>query len=238
MSPEIAPGNRVRLDMHVHSVYSPDAVIEIDTIVRAWRTHRVLAMVCDHNTIRGSEEVFRRVREFDPDVPLIRAEEISTTEGEVIGAFLTEEITPGLSAGETIDQISEQGAVSIVPHPFCTFRTSAIDRRALDEAVDQVDLIEGYNARNTAPEANRTAQAYARTHKKNLTAGSDAHLPFELCRTFVELEPFEGPGDLLAHLRNGTVHFKTTTPAVHQVSRAVKAVKRSARQREYRKIWR
>lgn len=236
MSPETVPGNRVGLDMHVHSIYSPDAVIEIDTIVRAWRTHKVLAMVCDHNTTRGSEEVFRRIRGFDPDIPLIRAEEISTTEGEVIGAFLTEEISPGLSAGETVDQIKDQGALAIVPHPFCTFRASAIDRHALDETIDRVDLIEGYNARNTLPEANHAAQTYARAHKKILSAGSDAHLPFELCRTFVELEPFDGPDDFLSHLRKGTVHFKATNPAVHQVSRAVKTVKCSWYQQECREM--
>lgn len=217
----------VRLDMHVHTSHSPDAVVRTDAVVRAWQTHGVLALVCDHNNVQGSEEVYRQIRAIDPDVPFIRAEEISTAEGEVIGAFLTEEIPAGLSAAETVDRILEQGAISIVPHPFCTFRPSAIEKRALDEIVGRVDIIEGYNARNISAEANGTAQAYARTHKKMLSAGSDAHLPFELCRTFVELDSFEGPKDLLAHLREGTVHFRATNPAVHTVSRAVKVVKRS-----------
>ncbi|QSZ66480.1 histidinol phosphatase [Methanofollis aquaemaris] len=215
----------IGLDMHVHTSHSPDAVVGADAVVRAWQTHRVLALVCDHDTVRGSEEVYRRIRETDPDVPFIRAEEISTAEGEVIGAFLTEEIPPGLPAAETVDLIRAQGAISIVPHPFCAFRSSAIERRALEEIIGRVDIIEGYNARNISPEANRAAQAYGRTHKKMLSVGSDAHLPFELCRTFVELEPFEGPEDLLAHLKKGTVHFMATDPAVHTVSRAVKAVK-------------
>ncbi|QYZ78392.1 histidinol phosphatase [Methanofollis formosanus] len=222
-----ADAGRARLDMHVHTSYSPDAVVGTDAVVRAWQTRRVLALVCDHDTVRGSEEVYRRIRAVDPDVPFIRAEEISTAEGEVIGAFLTEEIPPGLSAAETVDLIREQGAISIVPHPFCTFRSSAIERRALDEVIGRVDIIEGYNARNVSPEANGTAETYAMTHNKMLSAGSDAHLPFELCRTFVELEPFDGPKDLLAHLREGTIHFRVTNPAVHTVSRAVKAVKRA-----------
>jgi predicted metal-dependent phosphoesterase TrpH len=44
-------------------------------------------------------------------------EEVSTSDGEVIGLFLHEEIPAGLSAEESIDRIRSQDAWSSLPIP-------------------------------------------------------------------------------------------------------------------------
>ncbi|WP_300998815.1 PHP domain-containing protein [Methanoculleus sp.] len=217
----------VLLDMHVHSCHSADAMTDIATIVRVWRKKRILSLVCDHDSIEGSRRVYGEIRRSDPDIPLLLAEEITTAEGEIIGVFLTEEIPPGMSAAETLDRIRDQGAVSIVPHPFCTFRPSAIRREVLHECIGRIDIVEGYNARTPMPEENDQGRGYARKHNKPVSAGSDAHTPFELGRTYVEMPAFEGPKDLVRSLSAADIMFRKTHPAAHYVTRVVKRVKRA-----------
>ncbi len=219
--------DRVLLDMHVHSCHSIDAMTDIATIVRVWQRKGILSLVCDHDSIEGSRRVYREIRRSDPDVPLMLAEEISTDEGEIIGVFLTEEIPPGLSAAETLGRIRDQGAVSIVPHPFCTFRSTAIRREVLHEYIDRIDIVEGYNARSPVPEENELARAYAKKHAKPVSAGSDAHTPVEIGRTYARMHPFDEPKELVRFLSAADIVFLKTHPAVHYVSRMVKQARRS-----------
>jgi predicted metal-dependent phosphoesterase TrpH len=107
--------------MHIHSHYSLDSAIPVTAIVKCFRRTGILPLVCDHNSITGAEKVFGEICAADPAIPRILAEEIMTADGEIIGLFLTEEIPPFLSADETLDRIHDQGALSIVPHPFCSY---------------------------------------------------------------------------------------------------------------------
>lgn len=207
-----APNKTVLLDMHVHSDYSIDSVVSVGAIVRAWERSGILPLVCDHNSIAGSREVYARIRRQDPDILEILAEEILTRDGEIIGAFLTEEIPPGLSAAETLDAIDDQGALSIVPHPFCTHRLCTIDQGVLQDVIDRIDIVEGYNARNRSPEADIEARAFAGEHKKPVSAGSDAHTHIEFAGALVAVAPFEGPADLLANLKDAPVWCRPANP--------------------------
>jgi len=56
---------------------------------------------------------------------------------------------------------------------------------------ERIDAIEGYNGRNTRDEDNLAAVAYARERGFPVTAGSDAHTPMELARTWMDMERFE-----------------------------------------------
>lgn len=219
--PPRALDEAVLFDMHVHSRHSGDSVVSVGTIVRAWERTGVLPLVCDHNSIEGAREVYARIRRQDPDVPQILAEEISTRDGEIIGAFLTEEIPPGLSAAETLEIIRDQGGLSIVPHPFCTHRLCTIDRGVLQNLIGRIDAVEGCNARNRSPEADLHARAFAREHKKPVSAGSDAHTPAELATAYVVVAPFEGPEDLLANLRDAPVCHIPADPPFPSVARRI-----------------
>ncbi|WP_128694471.1 PHP domain-containing protein [Methanoculleus taiwanensis] len=227
-----SPGDRridlLRLDMHVHSAYSLDSMVSIDALVRAWRKNRVLSLVCDHDSIEGSRRAYTRIREIDPDIPLILAEEITTDDGEIIGVFLTEEIRPGMSAAETLDTIRDQGALAVVPHPFCTFRSTAIRRETLYEIIDRIDIVEGFNARNPSPAENDLAAAYAQELGKPISAGSDAHLPYELSRTYVEIPLFDDPKTLLTALDGASATIRRAHPVNRHLSKVVQRVKEAA----------
>lgn len=218
----MTPPERVRLDMHVHSHYSSDATTPPETLARSWKRNGVLPIVCDHNSIRGAEATYALIRKDSPDVPTILAEEILTSEGEIIGLFLNEEVPAYLSAAETLDIIRDQGAISIVPHPFCTYRSTAIRRDTLMECVGRIDIIEGYNARNVTRQANIMAQRLAEEWLKPVSVGSDAHTPFELCSSYVQIEPFVTPEEMIMNLLTADVVFRKVPSSLHQISRLIR----------------
>jgi len=216
----------IHFDMHLHSWYSEDSAIPVATIVKCYNRSGILPLVCDHNSITGAEKVYREICAANPDIPFILAEEIMTSEGEIIGLFLEEEIPPFLSAEETLDRIQDQGALSIIPHPFCSYRSSVLRTDVLNRIIDRVDIIEGFNARVIDDNDNLVAQEYAARNKKPVSAGSDAHTPLELVRTWVTLQPFSTPMELMQAIPKATVRYQHMHPSVHMITRFVKAVRK------------
>lgn len=215
----------MKLDLHLHTFRSPDSSASYDAIIRAVERAGLDAIaVTDHNTIRGAVEL-ARVAPF----PVIIAEEIRTLEGEVIGYFLQEEIPKRLPLEETIARIKVQGGVVAVPHPVDRARrASALGEGALRRVIDQVDLIEGRNARCMVPEDNARACAIAAEYGLPLTAGSDAHHPSEIGRCYVELPDFDpaDPQGFLAAMRAARLHGTESRAWVKLYSAAARLRKR------------
>jgi hypothetical protein len=116
---------------------------------------------------------------LDPERVIV-GEEIMTTRGEILAAFVSEEIPPGLSPLETIRRLKEQGAFISVSHPFDRLRKGGWLEQDLLEILPQVDAIEVYNSRCMLPSFNWEAQRFAEKHNLAGTVGSDAHAAFEL----------------------------------------------------------
>jgi len=82
-----------------------------------------------------------------------------------------------------------------------------------------VDAIEVYNSRCMFPGFNRAAKKFAEQHNLAVTVGSDAHAAFEVGRSFLELEQFEGPDEMRKVIRTGIPHVKWSPPWFHLTSR-------------------
>jgi predicted metal-dependent phosphoesterase TrpH len=212
----------LRIDMHVHSSYSRDSIMPTKTIFESWRKTGTIPVVCDHDTLEGSNRVMRAIHAEDPDLPLILAEEITTREGEIIGLFLTEEIPPGLPAAETLDLIHGQGGLTLVPHPFCTHRGKVLRPEARNALVDAIDLIEGHNARSLSDAEDRLAVVFACDLGIPFTAGSDAHMTMELGRVWMEVPPFDSPKGLMRGLAGAPFTFRRMNRGVHLITGVVK----------------
>jgi predicted metal-dependent phosphoesterase TrpH len=204
----------VRVDLHNHSHYSPDSILTPEKFVREVHRRRLdVVAITDHNTIRGA----LAVREL-ADFPVIIGEEIRSDDGEILGLFLTDEVPKGLSAAETIARIKDQGGIVGVPHPFDSLR-AALQEMVMRSLIDQIDFIEGLNARMVFSAHNDKARELAAARDLPVSAGSDAHSPWEVGRVWVEMPTFEGPGDFLLALRQGTLAGQLSTPLVHLISR-------------------
>ncbi len=171
-------------------------------------------VVTDHNTIVGA----RAAQALDPELVIV-GEEIMTTCGEILAAFVREEIPKGLTPQETIRRLKDQGAFISVSHPFDSFRSGGWQEADLLKILPQVDAIEVYNSRCWLPRFNREARRFAEKHQVAGTVGSDAHVAFELGRSLMRLEPFEGPEGLRSVIRMGIPKVRWSPPWFHFSSR-------------------
>ena len=176
-----------KVDLHSHTIYSKDCLTRPeDAIARARSLGLDKLAITEHNNLAGA----LRAKELAPDL-IIVGEEIMTTHGELIAYFVKEEVPRDLSPQETIRRLREQGAVIAIPHPLDSLRNSAMGMANVLEVIDQVDAIEVRNARCVRPQDNLAALALAQERGLLITAGSDAHIPFELGHCYVEMPAFE-----------------------------------------------
>ena len=178
--------------------------------------------ITDHNTIVGALEV-QRIAPFK----VIVGEEIGSSEGEVTGLFLKEEVPRGLPPVETARRIKSQGGLVSIPHPFDRFRRGVISRRGLDDLLPYVDIVEVFNSRNNLSADDRKAEEFAQEHGLLTSGVSDAHTTMELGRTYVELREFDGtPEDFKRALAEATIRGRRTSPLIHVLTTLTKLSKR------------
>ena len=210
------------VEFHCHTIFSKDSLLSPLKLVET--CHRKMidrVVVTDHNTIAGA----LAARKLDPELVIV-GEEILTTKGEILAAYVTEEIPPFLSPQETIRRLKDQGAFISVSHPFDRLRNGAWEEGDLLEILPNVDAIEVFNSRCLNSIFNRNAQAFAEKNNVAGTVGSDAHAAFELGRSLFLLDQFEGPDEMRKVIRRGTPKVKLSSPWVHLASRYAVICKR------------
>jgi predicted metal-dependent phosphoesterase TrpH len=203
------------VEFHCHTIYSKDSLTTPERLVKACHRKGIdRVVVTDHNTIAGA----RAAQELDPELVIV-GEEIKTTHGEILAAYVSEEVPAGLSPRETIARLKGQGAFISVSHPFDIYRGGHWDEEDLLEILPEVDAIEVYNSRCWSPEFNRQAQRFADEHDVPGTVGSDAHATLELGRSVLLLEQFQGPDELRKVIRGGIPQVRWSPPWFHLISR-------------------
>jgi predicted metal-dependent phosphoesterase TrpH len=193
---------RLRVDCHLHTVHSGDAVTTVERLAERVRAERLdVVCVTDHHTLAGAHEALAR----EIGARVVVGEEIRTHAGEIIGLFLTERVPYVLPLEEAASRVRAQGGLVYAPHPFDAARTSlgAAGLTRLRE-LDLLDAVEVVNAKAGA-EDNRRAARFAEEHDLPAAAGSDAHDPEGVGAAWVELPDFDGPASFLTALRDGRV---------------------------------
>ena len=204
-----------RVEFHCHTIYSKDSLTRPEDLIRACRRKGIdRVVVTDHNTVEGA----RAAQALAPGLVIV-GEEIATTRGELLAAYVSEKVPRGLSPREAIRRLKDQGAFISVSHPFDRWRIGHWQLPDLLEILPDVDAIEIYNSRCWLPRFNREARLFAEEHDLAGTVGSDAHTAFELGRSSMLLEPFEGPDQLRQVIRQGVPRMRWSLPWVHLTSR-------------------
>ena len=205
----------LRVEFHCHTHASKDSLTTPRELVETCRRKGIdRVVVTDHNSIVGA----LAAQALDPERVIV-GEEIMTTKGEILAAFVTEEIPARLTPQDTIRRLREQGAFISVSHPFDQFRSGGWKEPDLLEILPLVDAIEVYNSRCFLPRFNREARQFAEKHNMAGTVGSDAHAAFELGRSLLLLEQFDGPDEMRKVIRNGIPKVRWSPPWFHLTSR-------------------
>ena len=209
----------MKLDLHIHSKYSFDSLLEPKRIVKIALSKGINAIaVTDHNTIKGA----LKTRFYQNKcLIVIMGSEIKTNIGDIIGLFLTEEII-SRDFFDVVDEIKDQDGIVVLPHPYR--KREAISR----EISNNVELIEILNARSSKKQ-NTEAKELAKRSGKIGIAGSDAHLSFEIGRVqTIASESIENEEDLRKALLHSELEvFGVESPyIVHAFSVAIEKAKK------------
>jgi predicted metal-dependent phosphoesterase TrpH len=192
------------IDMHVHTFYSHDGYLSLRSLDAACCRKGLTAVaITDHDAIAGALEADGLFRAGRFRTPVIAGEEVTTSQGEIIGLFLREYIPPRMTLAETIEAIRAQGGLVYLNHPFGYERRSAqLALSDLEPLWDRIDIVEIFNGRNWSRQANQSAKDLGAEHKKPGGVGTDAHSAWEVGRSFVRMREFDRPQTFLAALRD------------------------------------
>ena len=197
------PGH-VRVDLHVHTMWSGDATTTPDELAAAVTESGVdVLCITDHGTVNGALDLALAGR-----LPcrVVVGQEVRTAHGELIGLFLAERLPFGLTAAEAAAAVRAQGGVVYVPHPFDAMRHCLREDVLADLAAGGLlDAVEVFNAKTSLPSLNARAATFAADQGLAAGAGSDAHEPSAVGAAYVEMPDFDGPASFLDSLRRGVV---------------------------------
>jgi predicted metal-dependent phosphoesterase TrpH/glycosyltransferase involved in cell wall biosynthesis len=195
----------IHCDLHMHTDHSPDCATPVDVLLDTAKRRGLGAIaITDHNEISGAHEARAQAN----GIKVIVSEEVKTAhEGEVIGLFIEKKIPRGMSLKETIDAIHAQGGLAYVPHPFDRLH-SVPDYEHLLKVVEDIDVLEVFNARVAVPGFNEEARRFAAKYHVVAGAGSDSHVTQGLGTVKIRMRDFNGPEEFLESLRDADILHK------------------------------
>jgi predicted metal-dependent phosphoesterase TrpH len=212
----------LRVELHVHTHASHDSLMDPDQLIKkcdAIGIDRVA--ITDHDVIDTALEMKAKYPER-----VIVGEEIETSQGEILGYFMTEWVPGGLDPMETIKRLRSQGAVISIPHPFDSLRKPHFSLEQLESFIPCIDAVETFNARCISNAFNEQAKNFAKSQGLLETVGSDAHTFRELGKATLMMAEFFDAETLLVSLRSAEQITDKSSFLVHFSSRFAKFYKK------------
>jgi predicted metal-dependent phosphoesterase TrpH len=161
----------MRLDLHVHSQYSPDSRSSIEAILKQSQEVGLDGIaITDHNSVQSFFVASKLAEELELDLIIVPGAEISTSEGHLIALGTTSLLPSGTPANEVIEHIHDNGGMVVAPHPYAFFRKGIRNLQAL-----RLDAVETFNSKQIFGLANYLANRSARHLNLGMTGGSDSH---------------------------------------------------------------
>jgi len=186
-------------DLHIHTVYSSDSLIQPKTLVDMLLTHNSIkvAAITDHDSIRACRATMSLAAAY-PDILIIPGVEITTTAGDMI-ILGTEELPPKpWTPQEVADYAKSIGAVSIVAHPY---RLYGMGDTVKTLKIDAIEVLNG----GSSTAANQQAKQVAKELNLPGTAGSDAHQTSELFSVYSKIQADLNIDSILRAIKKGQI---------------------------------
>lgn len=192
-----------RVDLHTHSVASPDGGITLKQYRRILEAGILDCIaITDHNRLDFAQKAKSVLGER-----IIVGEEIMTTMGEIVGLYLSRRVDQGMTPEKTIEAIREQDGLVYIPHPFETIR-KGIHPATLELIQHDVDIIEVCNGRAFLQNRSQQALLWAKLNTVAHAASSDAHGFIGIGRTFTVLADMPNRDNIISLYKNGILQTK------------------------------
>jgi predicted metal-dependent phosphoesterase TrpH len=170
-----------RADPHCHTLSSDGMVTPAELVQAAVAAKLDLIAVTDHDTMASVSEAQKRGAAVG--LAVVAGQEITTAwpaQTHVMGWFLEKPVKRGMSLGETVAAIHDQGALAIIPHPFMPVYFGSIQPGMLRRLIEK-HHVDGIETSFTAPIGARRLRALDEFYTQNLerlgaaVGGSDCH---------------------------------------------------------------
>jgi len=207
----------IKTELHCHNSFSNfhvgseeppyDCNVSIrDQLERSYNLGLDAIFVTNHNTLNGYDQLLQYKNDHSKfkNIEVYPAEEITIDTGAHVLAYgIYDEIQPGITLDEVIDQVRTQGGVSSAPHPF-----SLLD--ALRDSAKKCDMVEVFNSNNIDILSNARATQFALDNKMIQVSGSDSHVVSTLGRCVNVIESENSLDSILQSMKHGKIEISQT----------------------------
>ena len=202
-----------KADVHIHTNHSDGKPTVLQVLEYAEnRTDLDVIAIADHDTMDGYFEAKDLMKNKEYRFELIPAEEITSSQGHILGLFLKEPIKGGMDAKDIVKEIHTQGGLVVACHPFEKTRWNNQDRpmmngvgyRTLREIGHGFDGIEVINATPTLGDENYRAAMINKLLMQSEMGDSDAHIVEAIGKGYTLFE-----GKTAKHFKKAIVQHQT-----------------------------
>ena len=185
----------IRIDLHVHSMYSVDSTIRPEQLPLYARKRGLDGVaVTDHDRLDSALKISR-----ESNFLILPGMEVTSLDGHIVGLNLKESVPKGLTAEETVDRIHDAGGIAIACHPSAFFKRSlgecASSRFDAIEVINSSAIPFRYSVRHSEELASRLGISRV--------AGSDAHYGPEIGCAYTVVKAELVAQDIVSAIKKG-----------------------------------
>jgi len=192
-------GRPLKLDLHVHTVFSGDAIITPREAL-AWARKAGLhgLAITDHDTLAGGLRAAKLARRYG--LLVLPGMELETRGGHVLALCPSEPVKASPDLAEAVEAVRDAGGLAILAHPYDLTAPRRWDARSLA----RLDAIEVMNAHSLPFRLSCwLAEKLARALGKPMTGGSDAHVPEAIGAAYTLVDADADVDDVFEAIRRG-----------------------------------
>ena len=200
----------LRVETHCHNIFSNhnnylsrlpfDCGVTLEEQLENASLQKIDVMfVTNHNTLDGYSQIleYKHNHEKYQNITIYPAEEITiNNKGHVLAYGIENEIRPGMTLDETLDEIRKQNGISCAAHPFAV-------SNGIREEAKKCDIIESFNSNNIDIFSNLIAERFTKQNNLKSIVGSDSHVKSTIGRSFNTVESENNIDSILESLGKG-----------------------------------
>lgn len=189
----------IRVDLHLHTRFSGDAVINPKQVVDTLYAHTTIkgVAITDHDALEGYFQVRKLAAAYE-DLVIIPGVEVSTDQGDLILLGIEEKPAYKSPLASVVDFATERAALIIIPHPY---RVHGIGEAAEKARADAIEIMNPW----ATPRENKLAEELAKARNLPGVAGSDAHRPEQMWTAYTEVDAEPNVASVLKAIKKGRV---------------------------------